>query len=292
MADAKPRMSVWDHLQYCDPRWLYLIFALMMVALEFFTLVIPVPVPHSVRTLYDRIERLPRDKIVIIDCSLDAGAIAEGRGQLEAVARHLFERNVPFAVFTNTTFYQGQLFATQILPPLAREMGKEYGKDYCIWGAVVLQSGAELQSLAKDIHSTVRTDINGTPLQDIPMMKNIRDIHDVSLVFRVSYEWEFIQWIGFIQSVYGTPFACGTAAISSSTAYTYLDSGQMCGLLPGAAGAAAYESLLNKPGSGTRVVMIQSFATLYVIIAILLGNVAMLFSRLQKARRKTPESTP
>lgn len=284
MSDMTEKPNIWDRLQHCDPRWLYLIFALMMIALEFLPVPTPVPIPREVKSLYDRIEKLPTNKIVIIDCSMDAGYIAEGRGTLESVVRHLFKKNIPFAVFTNTTFYQGIIFAQKFIPPIAKEMGKVEGKDYCIWGAIPLQNGAELQALAKDIHGAVPTDVNGKPLRDVPMMKNITDIRDVSLVYRVSYTWEFVKWIGFIQSVYGTPFAVGTASISSSTAYPFLDSGQMCGMLSGAAGAAAYESLVEKPGFGTKIVTVQSPAVLYVIFAIALGNVAMVLAKLRKKR--------
>jgi len=282
MAETPQKTGMWERLEHCDPRYLYLIFALMMVALEFLTVAIPVPVPDTVRSLYDRIEKLPKDKIVIIDCSLDAGYIAEGRGTFEVVAEHLLRRGIPFAAFTNTTFYQGQAFALKYLTPMAARLHKEYGKDYCIWGAVVLQNGAELQALAKDVHNTVKVDYKGTPLADIPMMKNVTDIHNVSLVYRVAYDWQGVQWLGFIQGVYGTPFACGTAAISSSNAYNFIRSGQLCGLLAGAAGSAAYESLLDEKGSGTRVVMKQSFAVLYVVGAIILGNIAMFLVKARK----------
>jgi nitrate/nitrite transporter NarK len=142
-----------------------------------------------------------------------------------------------------------------------------------------------VQSLAKDIPGTVVKDMRGTSIRSVPMMKNVRDMRDVSLIYRVCYDWEGIPWIGFVQSVYGTPFAVGVASISSSSAYPYLDSGQMCGVLAGAAGAAGYERLLKCQGSGTRIVARQSFATLYVVLAVVLGNLAMLAMRIEKKRR-------
>jgi hypothetical protein len=163
-------------------------------------------------------------------------------------------------------------------------MGKTYGEDYCVWGAVVLARGATLQAMARDIQGQVKVDMYGTPLGDLPMMKNVKDIDDVGLVYSVCYGWEGIQWIGFVQSVYGTPYAVGTSAISSSTTYPYLDSKQMVGMLPGASGASSYERLLENPGSGSRIVAVQSLATLYVVLAILLGNIAMGLAKLQRRR--------
>ena len=285
MAQAEQR-SFWDRVQSCDPRILYMLFALLMVALQFWTVSIPAPVPAAVSRLFERVENLPPGKIVMIDCSIDSGWIAEAEPAMEVIVRHLFRKNIRFALFTNTTFSQGQRFGKDIAGRVAREMGKEYGKDYCIWQAVVLQgagAGATIQALAKDIRRTVIADINGTPLADVPMMKDVADISGISMIYRVAYDWEYISWIGFVQAVYGTPYAVGTASISSSSAYPFVDSGQICGLVSGAAGAAAYERLLKTSGSGTRRAAIQSFATLYVVLAIVLGNIAMLAAR----RRKT-----
>lgn len=282
-----PRRGFWDRVQGCDPRILYVLFAALLIVLQFRTVSIPAPVPQSIRGLYELIEKLPPDKIVMIDCSADVGWLAEARPTLEVVIRHLFRRKIPFAICSNTTHYQGQRIGAEITDRIAAEMKKEYGKDYCYWQAVDLLAGggAVLQALARDIPGTVVKDINGTPLADVPMMRGVRDIRDVALVYRVAYTWEVIPWIGFVQSVYGTPFAVGLASISSSSAYPYLDSGQMCGVVSGAAGSAAYERLLGTRGTGTRLAAIQSFATLYVVLAIILGNAAMLAARAARKRR-------
>lgn len=278
----------WNRVQHCDPRILYGLFALLMVVLQFVAPRIPAPVPKAVRSLYARIDDLPPGKVVLIDCSMDSGWIAEGQPALEVVVRHLLLKGRPFAMFTNTTYYQGQRYATEIAGRIAKELGKSYGADYCVWQAVVLQAGATIQALAKDIRGTVGSDINGTPLADVPMMRDVRSIDDIALIYRVAYDWEGVPWIGFVQSVYGTPFAVGTASISSSTAYPFLDSGQLCGIVSGAAGAAAYERLMGHRGSGTRTAAVQSFATLYVVLAIVLGNVAMFAAR----RTRRPEEAP
>lgn len=274
----------WQRVLYVDPRILYLVFFLLLVGLEFRAVPIPVPVPETVQQLYDRIELLDGEKLVIVDCSLDSGYIAEGQGQYEAVVEHLFRRGIPFAVCLNTMFSEGPRYATaltdRVLERVEAETGpREYGVDYCIWQAVTPANGATLAALAKNIPDTIKRDVNGTPISDLPMMEGVQDIHDVDLVYRVSYTWDAIFWIGFVQSVYGTPFAVGTSAISSSGAYPFVDSEQICGLIAGASGAAAYERLLEAPGKGTQTVSVQSLSVIYVILAILLGNLAMFMAR-------------
>jgi hypothetical protein len=250
----------------------------------------PVPNPVWVGKLYDKVESLPLDKAVLIDCDYGAGNRGECEGQFKAFIQHLFSRNIKFMVLTWTTNVEGQKLGRQVLDEVAKKMGKTDGEDYVMFQAIVNAGGVTLQSLAKDIHGFVVKDINGRDLGDIPMMKNFKSINDVSLIYRVAYSWGGIPWIGFVQSVYGTPLAAGSAGIESSTAYPYLDSGQLCGLLAGAAGAAAYEKriidagITEETGIGTKTVSVQSFATLFVVVSILISNFAMFMSKAQSRR--------
>ena len=75
-----PGRGFWDRVQNCDPRLLYVIFAVMIAALQFKTISIPAPIPKAVQGLYDLIETLPPDKIVIIDSSADVGWLAGSDG--------------------------------------------------------------------------------------------------------------------------------------------------------------------------------------------------------------------
>jgi hypothetical protein len=275
--------TIWQRILYCDPRVLYALFACLVVLCEFWRPRMPVPVPPAARKLYDVIERLPHDKLVIIDCELAASIRAECEGQFVAVVRHLFKRGLPFAIMMWTTQAEGIKFGTDLSMKLAEEYGKEYGRDFVIWNAITPPpaGGAMLQAFAKDIPGMIQNDIFGTPLDRIACMRGVKDISDISLIFKVSYVWNRaeVPWIGFIQSVYGTPYAAGCVAIQSSDAYPYVDAGQICGLLAGAAGAAAYEHLLAAPGIGTATVSVQSFAALFVFVAIVCGNIAMLMAR-------------
>ena len=288
MPSPIPDVSFWERIQRCDPRILYALFALVLVLFEFKRPAMPVPVPGSVKMLYDRIENMKQDKIVVIDCALEVAIRAECQGQYESVVRHLFARNIKFAVITWTMFSEGQKLGVASAETIAGEMGKQYGKDYCVLQAMVLAPGASEQAFAKDIPGMVRKDVNGTAVSVIPMMKDVHNISDVALIYRVGYTWDAVGWIGYVQSVYGTPVAVGTAGISSSSAYPYLDAGQLCGVLSGAAGAAAYEHLIGTKGIGSKTVSLQSYATLFVVGAVAVGNIAMVAAR-RAAKHTVPK---
>jgi hypothetical protein len=271
------RTSFWERVLYCDPRILYIVFAVIVAIFEFAALPLPVHVTDGVEQLYDTIEALPHDKIVLIDNDWGAGTRGECYGMVESIVRHLFRRGIRFAMVSWAPNVEGQQFAKDIPALVAREMGKSYGVDYCCWGAIQPAGGAELAALARGIRSTVAEDLSRPPIpfDDLPMMRDVRDIHDISLIVRIAYTWDAIPWIGFVQGVYGTPLGIGCAAITASTAYPFLDSGQICGLLSGASGAAQYEQLVGmRTGVGQRTAQVQSFVTLYVVVAVIIGNIA------------------
>jgi tetrahydromethanopterin S-methyltransferase subunit D len=67
--------------------------------------------------------------------------------------------------------------------------------------------------------------------------------------------------------------------------YAYLQSGQMTGLLGGMKGAAAYEQLVNEPGTATKGMAAQSLVHLFIIASVIVGN-AVFFLNKRKRRGK------
>ena len=59
----------------------------------------------------------------------------------------------------------------------------------------------------------------------------------------------------------------------------YVASGQLDALVAGLRGAAEYEKLIDRKGGGNRGMLAQSTAHLYVVVLIIIGNVAYFRSR-------------
>ncbi len=279
---AKPRTFV-EWFQTLDRRILYVAFFVFVVGAHFVPIHWPsTPAKHT-RALYAAIENAPLDKVVAIDSDWFAGIRAESENQMRAIFHHLMRRRLKFVILAWARNPEGQKFGYDIAAKVAEEYGYEYGKDWVAFGMVPKARGAELASLAKDIRGFIQTDMYGTSLDDkekLPMMQDVENIYDIGLIVSFSYGFD-PNWLGFIQGVYGTPFGVALSAIESSTAYSFVESGQICGMLAGAAGAAEYEQLLDLPESkrpARTPVNVLSISIVYVLLAILLGNVAYLTS--------------
>jgi hypothetical protein len=284
-------MAYWlEKLQHIDRRFLYLALAVVVAVPEFLSVHLPSPPSKETLGAYQAVDSVSPGKIVILHSDWDAGQIAENRGQAEAIVEHLMRRGIKFAVISASPY--GPMFAEManrtVAERLRRREGiiKRYGIDWCDWGYKIFPGTEQLvlPSLARDIPGTIKTDYKGTPLAQIPMMANVKDINNVGLIVNIGYGQQ-LAWIPFVQSVYGTPIVFGIAAINSTMMYSYITAGQLAGMLVGAQGAAEYEQLIHRrDGWGEKVIQSQCWAHDLIILLIIIGNIGYAFARPESKR--------
>jgi hypothetical protein len=276
-------------LQRIDRRLIYLLVALLVTLPLFIPFKPKLSVSPEARQLFDFIEQMPRDKLVLIAVDWDAGTRGENWPQTEAVITHLLRTKRKFAIFGFAI--QGPQFAQNIADKWSKVYGGKYGKDWCNWG---YQAGYDttLRAMAQNIPAAVKTDIRGTPVSKLPMMAKVRDFQDVGLIAEFTGSGYLDM---YLQRVPGTPLAQGCTAIIAPEQYTYLRSGQLKGLLVGMRGAAEYEQLLEEQDKAKRVkaragvervsrrarlgMNAQSMAHLLIMVLIILGNIGMAAAR-------------
>jgi len=93
------------------------------------------------------------------------------------------------------------------------------------------------------------------------------------------------HWMEYGGARYGIRILSGMTAAMVTTFDPYVDSGQMYCLVAGLRGAAEYERLINHKGGGTRGMLAQTTAHLYVILLVVLGNVIYFKSRRKRTTR-------
>ena len=279
-----------DRLQRFDRRVVYGVLVAVTVAAF---VVRPLPVEHvgpQTQDAFDAIDSCPKDKVVLIDSSWEMWTQSENRAQFVACIEHLFRADIKFVVMSmGATF--GPKMAQSEITPLAAKYLKEYGVDYVNLGfkgtggggIVGTPLGFLLDAFARDIHAIFPTDMKGTPVNEIPIMDNVKRIQDVYLVVCVGYE-PAIEWISFIHGQYGTPVVFSCMSIVVPVDAIYYESHQLAGILGGTRGAAEYERLVrlryplpdDKPGEGMTLMTPQSFVHMLIIAFIVIGNIGYL----------------
>ena len=211
----------------------------------------------------------------------------------QAIIRHAFCRDVK--VLVNTGYnVMSQPLADSIVSAAARAEGygnkrpyefKEDGKDYLFFGFRPNAFQLYLQ-MGESIVSAYETDYQGHDLTQLPIMRGIKNFQDIDMVFAISgYVGSPEMWINVAKTKFNKPVALGQVAISASDYYPYLQSGQICGMLPGLRGAAEYEGACGAPPVATRRMWAQLYIHVFAIFLIIIGNLEFFFGGFLKSRK-------
>jgi hypothetical protein len=271
-----------DRARFWSRRAIWLLTAAAVIVPMLVHIRLPMFASSPARKLYDAVEAVPANKIIVISTSWEAGSYGENGLQTEALIRHAFEANKRFAIF-GWVYPPGPELGENIADRLAKQYHKRYGVDWVNWG--YRPGGADMiRGWAKEIRKIVRTDAHGTPIGNLPAMKGIYSAKDIGLMVEITPAGTIGTLIQFVYGVHHTPLGYAPTGVMAAEAYAYLDSGQVTGLLRGLVGAAEYEELLKHRGQAYERMIPQSFAHALIIALVLLGNILYFLERRRGTR--------
>jgi hypothetical protein len=266
--------TIWHRLLMIDRRILYLILFINIIIFLLLPVKVPTVTSPPVRKFYDTIEQLKPGDLVMVSSNWSAGTIGENLPQLEAVIRHLMRKKVRFTIISIEP--QARDISYRFVSRFTREGGYEYGKDWAHFGFIPsLVVG--IKGMVKDLPATIKQDIRGTPISQLPVMQGVKTLADYKMVIDITPSGTVPAWIAYRPKNLIVLF-CPTSVMAAE-AYTFLDSGQVAGMLTGAIGAQDYEQLLQREGLGTTFGNAISFSHALIIFFIILGNIALFMSR-------------
>jgi hypothetical protein len=258
-------------LSKIDRRVIYVIILICVVVPLLLGARMEMSVTQPVRGLYEAIERLEPGSYVWLAADYDPGSMPELFPMNVVLVEHLFSRDIK--VISGSLWAPGPPLAQRVFDMLAPKYGKRYGVDYVNLG---FKEGREavMVSTAENLRRTFPQDVNGTPLDEIPMLDGIESLMDVGLIVNVSAGYPGIkEWVQQVATRYPIPIGGGVTAVSGPEMYPYIQSGQLVGLLAGMKGAAEYEQLVERPGLGVSGMVAQSSVHVMVIVFIIFANV-------------------
>jgi hypothetical protein len=249
-----------------------------LLAIVVIGLIVPIPLPLAVSPeatrFYEAIESAPKDKLVLVSTLWSASTQGENRPQTQVVLKHLMKRHIRFALIAF-----GDAQSTTLAQELAEEQARiykyEYGKDWINLGFRQDIAGT-LKGMVRDINETLKTDsVNRRPLAEYPVMAGVRNVKDLSVIAEFSASGNYKSWVGLVVGSTNAAFCYAPTSVMAPELYTYLDSGQIRGMLFGIKGAAEYEQLLGEKGFTTRAITPVSLALVLLFVLIGLGNYGM-----------------
>lgn len=172
-----------------------------------------------------------------------------------------------------------------------KQHGLVYGRDYVFLGYASAYTIA-ISSLGTSLRSYFHSDDRGTPLDDLPLTKDLQTVMDFGAVVNVASNTMPHTWITYGVGPYGFDLLVGCGAVQATDYYPFVQSGQVKGLIAGGRAAAEYETLLldsgvlKASGDATRALGSQSLALLTILGLVVLGNMSHFLQR--KNRRERP----
>lgn len=266
------------------------LFRALVYALLALAIIVPFFVPDlataSIRTfgtptadLYDTIQALPPDALVLVSFDYDPGNIGEMDLQANALVRHLMQRRAH--IIAISTLETGPQIAQQVLDRAARAAGNyAYGTNYLNLGYLAGQE-AGLRQLATSGFAPTATDyVYRRPLVQYADLARAQNWRNVALVIELAGSPEALQkWMEQVQPRVNAKIVAGVSASGEPRARAYRESKQLGAMMSGLIGAAQYEVLMNQPGLAVISVGAQNAANIVFIALIVIGNLIFLFSR-------------
>jgi hypothetical protein len=255
-----------------DRRWIYAVMALLVLLPLLWPLNLPLEPSPPVRAYHDAIAALPPGSTVLMSCDFDPASRPELEPMTRTTLRHLFGKHCKVVV---VVLYQGGArLVDEIVRDVARECRQVDGLDYVNLG---YKAGNEavMVLMGQSIAGIFPRDHNGRDVTRMPIMRSARNYASCALLVSLSVGYpgtkEYVQQV---QGRFHIPIIGGVTAVSAPTLYPYLQTGQLRGMLGGMAGAAEYEDLRLERGMASRGMDAQSLAHLFIVLCIVLGNLA------------------
>ncbi|MBW2277477.1 MAG: hypothetical protein JRF63_08295 [Deltaproteobacteria bacterium] len=144
-----------------------------------------------------------------------------------------------------------------------------------------------IYGMGTSIRDYFHTDDRGTPLDEMPLTRELENYEDVAAVINIASNVMPKFWVQMGVTPYKFDFLMACTAVQATNYYPYLQSGQVKGLLAGGRAGAEYELLLvekgvlESTGVATRGLGSQTMALIAMLVFIALGNVGYLAGKLR-----------
>jgi hypothetical protein len=276
-------MTIAERMLKIDRRIIFLIIGLCTLIPLLNPVGLPINISPEVRAVYDYLEGLPEGSVFLLSLDFDPASKPELYPQSIALLRHAFRKHL--RVVAMTLWVTGTGMADQVITQIAKEAGKENGKDYVFLGwspggsAVIINMG-------QSIYSAFPVDYAGKPTKDLPVLQGVTNLRDVNYAISLAAGNPGVEaWYVFGKDKYKFELGGGCTGVMAPGLYPLLRSSQINGLIGGLRGAAEYESLIGQKGKAVAGMDAQSATHLAIVALVVVCNI-FYFSLRQKARRE------
>jgi hypothetical protein len=274
-----------------DRRIIYVIVALCVLIPMLKPLALPILPSAETRGVFEALDKLPPGSHVMVGADFDPASQAELLPMLNAVLQHCFARKLKPVIMTLWPAAP-RLMQTSI-ERQAKRYGAVSGTDYA-WLGYKPGNAAVIIGLLSGIPGTYNTDNYGKPTASMPIIEQAGKLSDYDYIVDIAAGESVLIWLIYGAERAKVPMGISVTAVSATQYYPYLQAGQISGLAGGMKGSAEYERLLRDaypqenlpPGDAMKGMDSQSMVHLFIVLAIVMANIAYFASRRSATPRR------
>ena len=281
-------MTFYERMMNLDRRWVYLVIGVVVVVTAIWSFAVPLYVTPEARSVYDFVESLVPGEVLMIGVDYAPEVMAELHPMSYAITRQCFSKDVKLLLCC--LHQNGPGMVEQVIAQVAEEYGKVNGVDYVYLGYKPYP-GITILAMGQNFRIPFPEDYYGTPLDSLPMMRNMTNFDNVKAIINISGGSGTEYWINYANGRYNAKLAIGVTGVMTADYYPFLQSGQIFGLIGGMKGAAEYEYLAERGGYisrekgqlwASKSMPIQTTTHIVIILFIVIGNVGYFMSKRKK----------
>jgi hypothetical protein len=265
-----------------DPRLVYVILLLVITVPILTHTLLPVPVNPTTRALFEYIQNLPPNSLVVESFDYATSVVPELHPQALIVTQQLFMRPVKILFVAQDP--NGPPLADAVLDAIDKG-NKSYGVDYANLGWI--PNTATLIGMTANIAQFLPLDARGNPTASLPIIKEFPAAKLTALVITFDDDSSALySYLQYWQGRFNTPVAVGATAILAPGYMPFYSSGQLVGILISMRAAAEYELLvyqqynccLGLSGAGSAMVAL-SMSQLLIVAMVVFSNAAYFIAK-------------
>ena len=254
----------------------YLVLFIISFAAATLPISVPVPISPWVQEFYDHIEALPEGSIVYIPSFISSGNVADMSEGILITMRHLIAKNMKLIVYEQRA--DAVIFREKFLQELYGapvNANPLYGESLVCLGYLPGEA-AVYEEHKYDMWGYSPTDAYGTPLEDLPMTKDIISVKDsVDLI---------VGWDARgLESAFVIPLGTLVLEVSVTMAAGYLGAqytaGFFKGMIYGQRNAAEYAVISGLPSNAGAFATSLVLVTIYLIVGLIAVNIDYFMKR-------------
>jgi hypothetical protein len=281
----------WVRSRWNQDRLVFAMAMMVIMGASIFKPGLPLVITPMVKTIYHTLDEVPEDTVFILALSAPFHYMYDCTVGDIAIIKHMTNlcRDRGCKIVMTAMGPDQRIINLEILDTLEKTgylEGLTYGEDYIDLGFIPGQEIA-VGAMVEDLHAIAPTDKDGIPIENFPMMENIRDMDDYGLMYFsiTSIIDRFPRQWGEPALARGIPIIGTTLSASYTFGMPWIEQGYIIGLLNSGRGAAEYEQYASLQqndkgfmGTASTLMDVYSSIHLFAVLVIISGFIFSVYS--------------